>query len=547
MADEQLKYTLEFLAKLNGLKDAATATEDLADGIEDTRTAGQKLADSLDASHAAIRADLERTQETVDRLAMAMGPELAAKADPAELVADFRRLGLTLEDIDADVDRLAGSVGKLDTVSSGVGRIADNSDRARSNLANFAGNAASELPGVTGALGPLNVGIGQMVEGLAEGAVNWKQMAVAGGAMLAGSLILSGILKTSKQIDQVAVWETDTVEEWTKAIREGGSAIEELRNKATETGQIMGEIWGPTGGALADITPILDTAGITFDQFMEAVNNGTRGQAAMSAALQATGTDWLGQKVILDAVIRYQDMAGTAADKAAQFQRVFGDSLDDTGDAAAGATDKVAKYTTGVGGATVQTDKARIAAEKLQGLFDEMDAEDAALHMAQQFDDLRAAATEAYLAADEGADKAEQANRDYLLSQNETNRALYDYLVTVKGIPAERATAIMAMVDAGSIDAAERAIAKLTLPRSLLIQPRIGDPVGGVVVTPGQPARDESVGGGRGNPAGAAPVVNLTVNVTAVAPSAEVGAAVAESVQALFNDGGRWPWMGGAA
>ena len=118
-------------------------------------------------------------------------------------VQRFQKLGLTLDDIKMDSDKLATGMKDLDdaarqssgAVGDGFRKVAEAGDQSRSVMANFAGNALQELPGVAGAFGPLNMAISQFGEYAAEGNIQLKGLVSALGPMAVGTVIISNIAK----------------------------------------------------------------------------------------------------------------------------------------------------------------------------------------------------------------------------------------------------------------------------------------------------------------------------------------------------------------
>src|SRR5580765_7818392 len=123
MADKKLTFTVgaDVTPGTKGFADLAkSATKSMGqvdDSIEDTRTAGQKLADALSGAFDEIDAAMKGTQEAADMLATALGPELAGKVDTVAVVGQFQKLGLTVDEVKADVDALADVIRKADDVS----------------------------------------------------------------------------------------------------------------------------------------------------------------------------------------------------------------------------------------------------------------------------------------------------------------------------------------------------------------------------------------------------------------------------------------------
>lgn len=107
------------------------------------------------------------------------------------------------------------------------------------------------------------------------------------------------------------------------------------------------------------------------------------------------------------------------------------------------------------------------------------------------FDSIENAAVEAYTAAAEGADDAEQKARDYQQAIDDQRLKIIDYGTEIGNIPDEILTDILALVDEGKLAEAERQLELLTRERELRVKVILNSAgqkinVGpGLVITPG--------------------------------------------------------------
>lgn len=148
--------------------------------------------------------------------------------------------------------------------------------------------------------------------------------------------------------------------------------------------------------------------------------------------------------------------------------RVSGASgaMDGAADAADGAADSIGD----VGDEAANTAKEIDTMQKrFEGLLGVLDAQDAILDMADQFDDVRDAAETAAEAQETGGRKAEEANRRVARETIDLKREVIDYADAVGGIPEEAVTEILAMIDQGRIDEAERRLAELSRTRRVYL------------------------------------------------------------------------------
>lgn len=170
--------------------------QDMQADVDDTRLAGDQLADAYRIATENMRRRMEDLESTASVLADSLGPEMVAaiEASGRTIVGEverFERMGLTLDDIKVSSDQLGLALKDLDTtarqntgsIGDGFKQISTETDNTRSVVANFTGNLASELPGVSGAFGPLNMAIGQFAEYATEGNIRLSNFLTAAGGL----------------------------------------------------------------------------------------------------------------------------------------------------------------------------------------------------------------------------------------------------------------------------------------------------------------------------------------------------------------------------
>ena len=205
--------------------DLAKATGKLSDSLDDASSAADKVADALDASTASMVADLKAADKAAAALGTALGPELSAKIGSDKLdqfIGKLRSAGLSFEDIEGGAERFADSLRKMDAASDSfdnvqqaAARTNDEMGKSKGVLANFVGNAAQELPGLSGAFGPLNTAIGQFAEYAAEGDVTMTQFLKAAGPVAAIGL---GFAALTAIMDQLGKHEKEVKEQAAKLL-----------------------------------------------------------------------------------------------------------------------------------------------------------------------------------------------------------------------------------------------------------------------------------------------------------------------------------------
>ena len=156
MADKNLKFTLDFIAKTAGLKDSAQLAEKLGAKLDDSSDSADALAKVMAATADKLEAELKETTQIAELLGNALGPEMAAKIGQANLdkiAGEFRAAGLDAKGAEEKIDQLADGVRRLDQVADSAGTldtkikdVGKSTDQSRSVMANFTGNAIQELP-----------------------------------------------------------------------------------------------------------------------------------------------------------------------------------------------------------------------------------------------------------------------------------------------------------------------------------------------------------------------------------------------------------------
>ena len=147
-----------------------------------------KVANALDALDDVAK-EAKDAEAAAEALSRALGPELTARANVDDIVADFQRMDLSLEQIATNADRLGGKLRQLDASTTGGLEDGDAPhpwQRRRSRpfgglvevsvLANMVGNATQDVGALAGVAGSAGVAIGQMGEYMADAAAERRQL-----------------------------------------------------------------------------------------------------------------------------------------------------------------------------------------------------------------------------------------------------------------------------------------------------------------------------------------------------------------------------------
>lgn len=345
-------------------RDARRAFGDLEDGAKDSSTAAQRLAQAIGGAADKLDTELGKSRAAAEALGEALGPELVARSGGInKIVRDLQKAGLTLEDITNEADTLAAALKKVDDVQlknvtaqadkldTAVKGVGDQTDRSRSVMANFTGNAAQEIPGVASAMGPLNVAIGQFAEYAAEGDINLKGFAKSIGpiaAIGAGIALVGAALKASAERAKILREDINTVRD---AILEQRDAVDALAESNRLAKAVEG--FDPTKGLFGsrtDLIPQLQNLGLTQEKVNDLLRGGKTALKEFASTLNkkqvfenAGAIKFLQQQV--EALAKGEIEAANITEFFGQTVRRFNSSLDATAiaaDAAQVAVDRKA-------------------------------------------------------------------------------------------------------------------------------------------------------------------------------------------------------------
>ena len=312
-------------ADLKTIADQAGDLEKLTPEIEvtaDTGTADGDLKDLADTADALTAADREIVlRAKVD----------AAKADLKKLQDQLsatreaaKRAEGGLEGLDqVDLSSATRQAEKLDRAVTDAG---DSSDQSRSVMANFAGNVASELPGVTGAFGPLNMAIGQFAEYASEGNINFAKFLKTAGGM---AVVTGAVMALNHELEEVKkgkAFDQAQVDAFVESIKAGEDQVAALAARLREAGKVEFDIFGE--GDPMDVTDQLVQAGINVDQFSQLVIKGKPAIDAWAKAQRDAGTDTEAIAAVVGAATEQAENYAKGVDAAKVSSKFFGQEVD---------------------------------------------------------------------------------------------------------------------------------------------------------------------------------------------------------------------------
>lgn len=285
---------------LRDMKRLEKMADDLEKGVDievKLDGAGARAAQDLTEQAERMSEELGKAKVAAERLGTALGPELAGRVNMNALLGDFKKLGLTMDDVAADADELAAAVKaiddvKIDAEASGLTSITEGSKNAKgeveglsdsarganSALANMVGNASQDLGALGGLAGSAGVAIGQMAEYAADATLGGEGLAKSLGSMakVAGPIaIMSGAMAAMQSVMQgiefTKTFDAANVEQYTAALREARTVAASVKEEVQATGEFE---FDTAGGGFAglgrhakDILPDIEAVVGSLDEF----------------------------------------------------------------------------------------------------------------------------------------------------------------------------------------------------------------------------------------------------------------------------------------
>ena len=445
-----------------GVKNVGKLTTEL----EGAESAGKQAAKALQQMADHIETDMKETATAADALGAALGPELAARIGQnglVDMVSDLKKLGLTSQDIEADVDDLAMAIKKLDTVGAGltgptkglrevgdsadkargqVRHLGDESDNSRSVMANMAGNSAQDIAAIGGASSTAGMALGQMAEYASEGNISLKGLGKVVGPMAAITVATMALAQGSKQAAQRA--------------KELEEAYQDLTSATDDQ-------------AMAVVSKMMIDAALSGrdlkDMFLEMADANIVGAKRLLDLMHAQGLTTEQTKLLSGAIAEHD----AAVERAAKNEKLYGDATEDLGisqKATEGATKALATGTD-------------VLAKAMAGA--ESDISDTKYEL-DRFAESIAGVDQAYSGLTGKLDEqdawenvvraiGEAGNAAKLTGQDarDLTRDIADYVAHTNTIPVSKKTEILALLDEGQLVAAEQALADLTRTRNIYL------------------------------------------------------------------------------
>ena len=462
--DVSIRLDLDDRKARDGIKKLAKEVGNLDDDLEDAQTAGKRLAAAIEQSAADMISEIDATALAV----AAMERQLdGTDFDSRQVVADLKKIGLTAEDIENDAEALARALQKADDVkihaaeagfkdlSQAVGDVEGDIGRTGDTMTGFVGGAVGELPLIGEQMGPLSEGLGQLTEGAISGEVAVKGLVAAGLGMGALTLALQGITGHFEAQKAIDAFNRQTVDDYTSALKGADSTLAGINDKLRDAEGVQINVFGDE----MDVTQSIVEAGLDMETFAVLLEQGEERWREWSEAAEAAGVDGDAIRGTLLALSSESEALEKATEAAAITNAFLGDTLDDTEASAQGLVDTTQDEAEALGDLAYEASDAASEVGELEAAFadlrGEMDDRSAYLSIGDSFDTLKQKGADALEAAASGAEDADAKMRDFERAQMDLTDRVIDYATEVGNIPPETVSEILALIDEGSIDAAQ--------------------------------------------------------------------------------------------
>ena len=237
MPGGQRTLTIKFIGDA---KSTERAMKDVVSGLDDTTSAGKRYAAAIDQMTEKAVSGAKQQSAAIEALSNALGSDTVAAIERAggsveEWVTKLKRAGLSLEDLQGDVDDVAASIRRAEaangtfddlgtrthTATREVEGLRTESDQTKSVLANMVGNSVQDLGALGGVAGTVGMAIGQIGEYATEGGIGLAGIAKYAGPMAGVAIAGLAISKAVGAIQKKA-------EDARKETESLGAALDDL-------------------------------------------------------------------------------------------------------------------------------------------------------------------------------------------------------------------------------------------------------------------------------------------------------------------------------
>lgn len=303
MTRKTLRYDIDIATRdaARSVRDLAKEAAQLDDTLEQVGPTAADMAREIRRGADLVDAELEASKRAATALRDALGD--VDRVDVAAVVQDLRRVGITLEDIEASADDLADSLRRAADVrtraaADGFDDLADRVSNTRSEMTR-AGDASRGLMGnligdsADAAIGIGGVGeaLGQMTEAALEGHLRLSSIGptalAAGGALAAVVLAFKGITDAKADFAAERAFETEQIDAYKEAIIETGTVIDGVRARLEDKGGFTQFLLGEE----RDFTEFFLRLGVSADDLADILGGGQTAIDRWADSMRAAGID----------------------------------------------------------------------------------------------------------------------------------------------------------------------------------------------------------------------------------------------------------------
>lgn len=486
--------------------DTKTVERDIAGLMTKVDKLGAEPATILLASNAtAIAGDITDLIVDLDRLD-ASDPQVDVKA------AQINSLKGDLDQIEGKIKSVNGIPVDINTKPAvdGIKKVHGEADQSRSVLANMVGNATQDLGQLGGVAGTAGVAIGQLGEYATEGNISLSGLAGVAGPMAALALTTHLVSSEFAKVSKAAEEQKGRVQQLFKAFQEGKTVLDAFSTQIQDTGKF--EL------SMGDILPDMDKMKLSvaeFSKLVEATPADFEAWAASQRAVLSEGTPAYHAMFRIVGSLTAARLADTEATKSQEATaRALGKTTAQLADEQAAAKLSADQFAAAMDATAAADERATTATEEhAQALKDQADALNGQVDAATNAADAQVAANKSFQAfgkvlsdnkatADDVRDAAVdlakasqnvgaqqaiaagkvQTSTQRLDAQNRSllstgaaasgpgRQGIINYIAAVNGIPPEKVTDILALMDQGKIAEANQQLAAVSTPRTASVR-----------------------------------------------------------------------------
>ena len=458
MAGAQRTMTIRFVGDV---KDMRRGVKDLVSQLDDSESAGKRVATAMRQLAGDAERDFADARDAADKLARALGDETVAEIQAAGRSVDgyideLRRMGLTYDDVRNDVDELADSIRRVETtrssieglkaplkdVDTNIQGVRSSADQSRAVLGSMVGGSAADLAGLGGVAGTLASTLDQMTSYAVEGQFSLKSLASIAGPLVGVGVAVAGIS-----------WAMGRLRADTEDAKEEAELMLKVQTKLRDGKfeEAAADLADEYGGLAAE----LKAMGVPQDEVMQFIIGAAEEMPTFNRLLEEN------KVAFEEGGVGLTDFGGKLnrlGGEVYEARDAFGEQEEALRD-----TDRATQmFTEALIDSARETGNTELAIRDLKAAYDELTGElsqeEGWLNLQEQMRQFRSDMTSGKLSTLE--------QRQALV---DVKRELVEYLSSLEGVPASKQTEILALIDQGEVDRAERMLNTLARARGVQV------------------------------------------------------------------------------